>query len=192
MNRPDSVRPGLRRIVDLFGGPALVRNRRLDVLYANPIGAAFYAEMYDDGARAPNTARYAFLDPRSRDFYVDWDAAAHDMAALLHAEAGRNPDDRRLVDLAGELSARSPDFAALWAAHNVLFHRAGARRFRHPVVGELTLAYQDLDVPQDPDQTILVFTADVGTPSEDALAQLARTIPSHPEGKSTDQGAHSD
>jgi transcriptional regulator with XRE-family HTH domain len=185
--RPEQVRPGVRRIVDLFGGPALVRNRRLDILYANQLGAAFYSEIYHRGAPPPNTARYAFLDPRSHDFYVDWDAAAQDMAALLHAEAGRNPDDRRLVDLVGELSTRSPDFRALWAAHDVLFHRAGARRFRHPVVGEVLLAYQDLDVPQEPDQTILVFTAEPGSSSDLALAELARSTTNDRRGRSGDQ-----
>src|SRR5207244_9630951 len=121
------VRQGVRRIVDLIGSPALVRNRRLDILYANPVGAAFYAEMYHHAAPPPNTARYVFLDPRSHDFYVDWDVAAHDMAALLHAEAGRNPDDRRLADLVGELSSRSEEFRTLWAAHNVLSPRPGPR-----------------------------------------------------------------
>jgi len=173
--RQEQVRPGVRRIVDLFGSPALVRNRRLDILYANPVGAAFYSEMYRHAARSPNTARYVFLDPRSHDFYVDWGVAAHDMAALLHAEAGRNPGDRRLSDLVGELSTQSEEFRARWAAHNVLFHRDGVRQFRHPTAGELTLAYQDLDLPQNPDQTILVFTAEPGSPSEEALRRLERS-----------------
>src|SRR4051794_12588155 len=120
-NLRERVRPGIQRIVDVFGGPALVRNRRLDILYANAAGAAFYSEMYHQALRRPNSARYLFLDPGSRDFYVEWDAAARDMVALLHAEAGRDPDDRRLVDLVGELSTRSREFADLWAAHNVLF-----------------------------------------------------------------------
>ena len=175
MKRQENVRPGVQRIVDLIGTPALVRNRRLDILYANRLGAAFYAEVYRDPARPPNPARFVFLDPRSRDFYVDWDVAAHDMAALLRAEAGRNPYDRRLSDLVGELSTRSEEFRARWAAHDVLFHRNGVRRFRHPTVGEVTLAYQDLDLPQDPDQTILVFTTEPGSPSEEALRRLERS-----------------
>jgi transcriptional regulator with XRE-family HTH domain len=165
MKRQENVRPGVQRIVDLIGSPALVRNRRLDILYANRLGAAFYSEVYHDPVRPPNPARFVFLDPRSRDFYVDWDVAAGDMAALLRAEAGRNPYDRR----------RSEEFRARWAAHNVLFHRDGVRRFRHLTAGELTLAYQDLDLPQDPDQTILVFTAEPGSPSEEALRRLERS-----------------
>ena len=109
-------------------------------------------------------------------FYVDWDAAANDMAALLHAEIGRNPSDRRLLDLVGKLSTQSDDFRTRWAAHNVLFHRTGTRRFRHPVVGQLTLAYQDLDVPQDPDQTVLFFTAQPDSSSAKAMGELARSI----------------
>jgi transcriptional regulator with XRE-family HTH domain len=169
------VRPGVKRIVDSMAAmPALVRNRRLDILYANPLGAAFYSEVYRDPRRPPNPARFVFLDPRSRAFYVEWEVAAHDMVALLRAEAGRHPYDRALSDLVGELSTRSEEFRVRWAEHDVMFHRNGVRRFRHPLVGELTLAYEDLDLPGDPDQTILVFTAEPGSASEAALNDLAR------------------
>jgi hypothetical protein len=159
----DRAASGDTTVVDSMAAmPALVRDRRLDVLYANPLGAAFYSEVYRDPNRPPNPARFVFLDPRSREFYVEWERAAHDMVALLRAEAGRSPYDRALSDLVGELSTRSEEFRVRWAAHDVLFHRNGVRRFRHPLVGELTLAYEDLDLPGDPDQTILVFTAEPG------------------------------
>jgi hypothetical protein len=113
MKRPENVRSGVQRIVDLIGIPALVRNRRLDILYANRLGAASYSEVYRDPARPPNPARFVFLDPRARDVYTDWDVAAHDMAALLRAEAGRNPYDRRLSDrwASCQLEARSSALA---------------------------------------------------------------------------------
>ncbi len=168
----EMVRVGVRRVVDAFSSPALLRNRRLDIIYANELGAAFYAEAYDDTTRIPNTARYAFLDPRSRSFFVDWEVAADDMAALLRAEAGRNPGDRALSDLVDELTTRSDDFRARWGRHNVLFHRQGMATFQHPTVGRLTLDYQDLDLPADPGQTILVFTAEPGSPSAKAVRKL--------------------
>ena len=169
------VRPAVQRIVDAMAAmPAMVRNRRLDILYANRLGQALYSSVFDDPIRPANPARFVFLDPRSREFYVDWEAAAHDMVALLRAEAGRNPSDRSLSELIGGLSTRSEEFQSRWAAHEVLFHRAGTRRFHHPLVGDLTLTYEDLDLPADPGQTILVFTAEPGSASEDALRELAR------------------
>jgi transcriptional regulator with XRE-family HTH domain len=166
----DLVRAGVRRVVDAFSGPALLRNRRLDILYANRLGAAFYVEAYENASRIPNTARYAFLDPRSRTFFANWEAAADDMAALLRAEAGRNPGDVALTSLVEELTTRSDEFRARWARHNVLFHRQGRATFQHPQAGTLTLDYEDLDLPGDPDQTILVFTAEPGSASARALA----------------------
>lgn len=171
------ARPGVRRVVDTFSGPALLRNRRLDIIYANELGAAFYVEAFQEANGIPNTARYAFLDPRSRSFFVDWATAADDMAALLRAEAGRNPGDRALSDLVDELATGSDDFRARWARHNVLFHRQGEASFQHPSAGRLTLGYQDLDLPADPDQTILVFTAEAGSRSERALLELGALAP---------------
>jgi transcriptional regulator with XRE-family HTH domain len=169
----DHVRPAVRRIVDSFGGPALLRNRRLDILYANRLGAALYVEAFEGRKRLANTARYAFLDPRSRMFFKDWTRAADDMAGLLRAEAGRNPADRDLSALVDALVRESDDFRWRWDSHNVLFHREGTAEFRHPVVGPLALAYQDLDLPTDPNQTVLVFTAEPGSSSQEALSRLA-------------------
>lgn len=159
--------------------PAMARNRRLDILYANRMGHAFYSEVYRDPRRPANPARFVFLDPRASEFFVDWEAAAHDMVALLRAEAGRNPDDRALSDMIDELSTRSAEFRVRWAAHDVLFHRSGVRRFHHPLVGDITLAYEDLELPADPGQTILVFTAEPNSASRDALDRLASWVSTH-------------
>jgi hypothetical protein len=158
----------------------LIRNRRLDIVYSNPIGKAFYYAFYSDDLGAPgeppNPARFVFLDPRSNDFFADWDRAANDMVALLRAEMGRNPYDQGLKTLIEELSARSEAFRTRWEAHDVLFHRAGVAEFRHPVVGELSLSYEDLDLPRDPGLTILVFIAEPGSVAEAALKRLALEI----------------
>ncbi len=177
-NRPpvaSLVRPSVRRIVDAMSGlPAMVRNGRLDILYANPLGQALYSEHFRDPVRPPNSVRFAFLDPRARTFYVDWETTAHDLVAALRGEAGHNPYDRALSELVGTLSTRSEEFRREWARHDVWFHRSGTKRLRHPLVGELTLLYEVLDLPADPGQTVAAYSAEAGSASEEALRELDR------------------
>ncbi len=153
---------------------AFVRNGRFDILHANPLATALYSEHFRDPVRPPNSARYFFLDPRARSFYPDWETSAHDIVAALRIEAGHNPYDRGLSDLVGLLSTRSEEFRVQWARHDVRFHRSGTKRFRHPLVGELTLAYESLELPADPGLTIVTYSAEPGTASEAAMAELAR------------------
>jgi transcriptional regulator with XRE-family HTH domain len=168
------VRPSVQRILDsMTGAPAFVRNGRLDVLSANRLGYALYSEVFVDPVRPSNVARFIFLDPRATEFFVDWESAAYDTVALLRAEAGRDPYDRGLSDLIGELSTRSEEFRVRWAAHNVKFHRTGVKQFHHPLVGDLTLTYEALELPADTGQTLLVYTAEPNSPSHDALNLLA-------------------
>jgi transcriptional regulator with XRE-family HTH domain len=170
----ERVRPSVQRILDsMTEVPAYVRNGRLDILSANALGHALYAPVFDQPVRPANTARFIFLDPRATDFFVDWETIVHDAVAILRSEAGRDPYDRRLSDLIGELSTRSEAFRVGWAAHNVKFHRTGVKRLHHPVVGELTLTYEALELPGDVGQKILVYTAEPDTPSHDALNLLA-------------------
>ena len=124
-------------------------------------------------AQPPNTARFVFLDPRAATFYVDWERVATDVVAVLRAEAGRDPYDRELSDLVGELSTRSELFRTLWAAHNVRRHDTGLKRFRHPVVGELDLTFEAMELAADPGLTMFVYTAEPGSKSEEALNLLA-------------------
>jgi hypothetical protein len=120
------------------------------------------------------TGRFMFLDPRARTFYPDWETTAKDVVAALHGEAGRNPYDRGLSDLIGLLSTRSEEFRVAWARHDVRFHRSGTKRFRHPLVGELTLAYERLELPADQGLAIVSYSAEPGSPSETALAELSK------------------
>jgi transcriptional regulator with XRE-family HTH domain len=174
------VRPGVQQLLDAMTDvPAFVQNGRLDVLAANTLGRALYAELFDDTAphatpgRPPNHARYTFLHPRAADFYPDWNRAAGDGVALLRAEAGRNPGDRELNELIGELTTRSERFSALWATHNVRWHTTGTKHFHHHVVGELSLAFEGLELTADPGQLLITYTAEPGSPSHDALRFLA-------------------
>lgn len=168
------VRPTVQRVLDsMVGTPALVLNRRLDILTANELGFALYSPVYADPVRPPNNARFLFLDPRATEFFGDWDKVANDTVALLRAEAGRDPYDRGLSDLIGELSTRSEEFRVRWAAHNVRIHTTGVKRFHHPVVGDLELAFESFPLAADPSQSLLTYTAEPGSPSQDALRLLA-------------------
>ena len=170
----ERVRPTIQRILDaLVGIPAYLRNGRLDILGANALGQALYSPVFTDLIGPTNMARFIFLNPDAAEFYDDWEQIANDAVAILRAEAGRDPYDRRLSDLIGELSTRSGEFRVRWAAHNVKFHRTGTKTLHHPVVGPLTLAYEALELPGDSGQRILAYTAEPGSPSQEALNLLA-------------------
>ena len=167
------VRPGVQRVLDaVAAAPAFVRNGRMDILAANSLGRALYSQHFDS-PHGPNSARFIFLDPRAHDFYVDWEQVATDAVAVLRSEAGRDPYDRDLSDLVGELSTQSETFRTRWAAHNVRFHDTGTKRFHHPVVGDLTLTYENLELVGDSGLMMFVYTAEVGSKSEEALNLLA-------------------
>jgi transcriptional regulator with XRE-family HTH domain len=168
------VRPSIQRILDsMTATPAYVRNARLDILAANPLGRALFAPVLTSPAQPANHARFLFLDPAAREFYLDWERQAADTVAMLRTEAGRNPHDKALSNLIGELSTRSDNFRTWWAAHNVRFHRTGVKRYHHPAVGDLTLTYEALDLAADAGLRISAYTAEPGTPSDDALKLLA-------------------
>jgi transcriptional regulator with XRE-family HTH domain len=168
------IRPAVQHMLDAISGvPAFVRNGRLDILGANRLGRALYSEQFESAVKPPSTARFFFLDPRAVTFYVDWDRVATDVVAVLRAEAGRDPFDRDLSDLIGELSTRSEVFRTLWAAHYVRRHDTGSKRFHHPVVGELNLSFEAMELIADPGLTLFVYTAEPGSKSEEALNLLA-------------------
>ena len=154
-------------------GVAFVRNGRLDILAVNALGRAFYADLYATPHNQANMAHFTFLDPASRRFYPDWDQAADVSVAILRTEAGRNPHDKDLHDLVGELSTRSDDFRTRWGAHNVRHHGTGTKRFHHHAVGDLTLAYEGLEMAAEPGLTLTIYTAEPGSPSEEGLRLLA-------------------
>lgn len=171
---PQQVRPSVRRILDsMIAAPAYVRNARLDILAANRLGAALFAPVLNSPAQPANNARFLFLDLAAREFYLDWERQAQDVVAMLRTETGQNPHDKALSNLIGELSTRSDHFRTWWAAHNVRFHRTGVKRFHHPVVGDLTLTYEALDLAADSGLRISAYSAEPGTASDDALKLLA-------------------
>jgi hypothetical protein len=132
-----------------------------------------YWDHYSDPANPPNFARYIFLDSAARRFYPDWDLAADLCVANLRTAAGKDPHDKGLQDLVGELSTRSDEFRRRWAAHNVRIHGTGIKQFHHHIVGDLTLAYESMDLRAEPDLTMTLYAAEPGSPTEDALRLLA-------------------
>jgi transcriptional regulator with XRE-family HTH domain len=167
------VRPVVQRIVDTIGSPATVSTRRGDYLFANPLGRALYAPLFDSDGQPPNSARFTFLDPAAQQFFTDWEKAAKDIVAALRSEAGRNPYDRALSDLIGELSTRSDPFRKWWAAHNVRYHQTGRKRLHHPTVGDLELDYEVMQLSADSDLRLAIFSAEPGSRSAEALDLLA-------------------
>jgi transcriptional regulator with XRE-family HTH domain len=172
-SQPD-VRPSVQRLLDAMeSAPAFVRNGRLDVLAINRLGRALYSPAFTAPNRPVNLARFCFLDPGALDLYPDWDVAADTTVALLRTEAGRDPYDRGLSDLVGELATRSEPFRTRWAAHNVRLHRTGVKHFSHPVVGRLDLDFDAMELPAERGLTLTAYTAEPGTPSEVNLRLLA-------------------
>lgn len=170
--RADGIRTSVRWVLDaITDAPAIIRNGYFDYVAANPLGRALYSPLF--AHPKPNSARFAFLDPAAPQFLVEWEKNTQDLVATMRGEAGRNPYDKRLTELVGELSTRSAHFRTLWAGHNVKYHRSGVKRLHHPVVGELELAYEALELPADPGLTLAVYTAEPGSPTADALKLLA-------------------
>jgi transcriptional regulator with XRE-family HTH domain len=171
---PQQLRPATRLILDgMTDTPAFVRNGRLDIIAANALGQALYSPAFASPARPVNLARFRFLDPAARDFYPDFADSAYTTVALLRTEAGRDPFSKSLTDLIGELSTRSEEFRALWAAHNVRLHRTGLKHFHHPVIGRIDLMFEAMALEADEGLTLTAYTAEPGTPAHDALKLLA-------------------
>lgn len=167
------VRPGVQRILaGMSGMPAYVRNSRMDILAANDVCFALYAGVLSPDSLPLNLARFMFLDPRSRDFFVEWDTLADDLAAALRGEAGRSPQDRALNSLIGDLATGSTEFSNRWARHNVRFHRSARKTLHSQLVGDIELTGESLDIPGE-GLTIIAYTAEPGSPAQEQLGFLA-------------------
>jgi hypothetical protein len=168
------VRPAVQQVLDaMTDAPAWVRNGRHDIVAMNPLARALYSPVLAGPRRPANTTRFVYLDPAAPEFFVDYDRIANDAAAMLRLEAGRNPHDKALIELVGELSTRSELFRRRWASHDVQFHRSGQKRLRHPVVGQLDLDFESMELPSAPGLQMNVYTAAAGTPTADGLKLLA-------------------
>ncbi|MEJ3749048.1 helix-turn-helix transcriptional regulator [Actinomycetes bacterium KLBMP 9797] len=181
-----TIRPSLQWTLDTVTAPAILVNNRADLLAANHLGRAMYSDVYTDPTSTPNFARFTFLDSAAHRFYPDWDLAADMAVANLRTAAGKDPHDKGLHDLVGELSTRSDDFRRRWGAHNVRTHGTGVKHFHHHVVGDLTLAYESMDLRAEPDLTITIYTAEPASSTEDALRLLASWAATNDIGQSAE------
>ena len=155
-------------------GPAIVRNGRMDLLATNPLGRAMHSSLYERADTAvPNFARYTFLDDDSQRFYPNWDVAADTCVSILRTEAGRDPYDKLMHDLVGELSTRSDDFRRRWSSHDVRLHGAGSKQFHHTAVGDLDLAYESFELVSEPGLSLTIYAAEPGSRTAEALTLLA-------------------
>jgi hypothetical protein len=172
---PSTVRPALQGMLDAVGGaPALIRNGRHDLLAMNHLGRALFSPVLANPRRPANTARFVYLHPvEAESFFVDYDHATRNAAAMLRMEVGRNPHDEELVALVSELSTCSELFRRQWASRDVGLHGHGSKRVNHPVVGLLDLNFESMDLPTDPGLQLNVYTAPAGGPAGDKLALLA-------------------
>ncbi|WP_432946502.1 helix-turn-helix domain-containing protein [Kribbella sp. CA-253562] len=168
------VRPGLYQLLDtLDSQPALVLGRRTDVLATNRLARALFTDFDRMPARERNYARWMLLSQEARDLFVDWEQQARNAVESLRFYTGNAPDDPEAQKLVGELSVASPEFRQWWSEHHVHQRTFGAKRLHHPVVGELTVDYESLTFPGDPEQTLFVYTTAPDSPSRQALALLA-------------------
>jgi transcriptional regulator with XRE-family HTH domain len=187
----ERVRPEVHWTLDaISNAAAFVGNQRLDFLAANELGRALFSEMYAAPARPVNNARFVFLDPKAEAFFADWDVVAAECVAILRWAAGRDPYARDLSDLVGELATQSEAFRTRWATHDVRFHNSGVKRFHHPVVGELSLSFNRMELPADHGLMIFTYTAEPGSRSDEALKLLgswAATADLSESARATDQ-----
>lgn len=179
-DRKSQLTTGMQQTIDAMSTvPVFVQNGRLDAIATNRLGRALFSEMLDDVRPPVNAARFVFLDQRAQTFYQDWEGNTRQIVALLRVEAGRSPYDRQLSDLIGELSTRSDLFRKLWGAHDVREHRTGIKSIHHPIVGDLDLTFQGMDLVSDHGLQMLVFSAQPGSASHDGLQLLANWANTH-------------
>ena len=180
-----ALRPGVQWLLDSMTVPALVADSLSTYVASNLMARALYSPMFLDPApqatgREVNMARFVFLDPRSRDFFPNWDSGAEDLVAMLRLAAGAGPTDPRLTALVGELSTRSREFSRLWARHDVRYVCRGEKVIQHPVVGELHLAFEPMPLTTAPGLHMTVYAVEPGSPSQDALQLLASWAATEP------------
>jgi transcriptional regulator with XRE-family HTH domain len=172
--KPVRVRQAVRLMIDaLDPTPAVLLGPRLEVVAINRMGKVLIDDFESMPPAERNMARWMFLTPKARSVYPDWAVIAEQMVAILRVAGGQDPDDPQLAALVGELSARSPEFAEHWAAYQVFQHTHGTKRFHHDAVGTMTINYESLVPPADQGMSLIVYTADPGSPSEEKLRILS-------------------
>ncbi|MEY9844645.1 transcriptional regulator with XRE-family HTH domain [Streptacidiphilus sp. BW17] len=181
-----TIRPSLQRFLDaITGAPAWIVDQRADILATNPLARALLAPLLEDPDARNNSARFIFLSPAARTFYPQWERAADASAANLRTAAGRNPRDKALTDLIGELAARSDAFSSRWTAHDVRLHRSGTKHIHHPDVGDLEFVYEGVELPDHPGWMMYAYTSAAGSPTEERVKLLGSLAATHADVRAT-------
>ncbi len=168
------VRPAMRQLLEAVGEvPAVVLGRRTDVLATNRMARLLFAEFPAMAREQRNYTRWIMLDPGARVLFRDWHGAASDAVAALRADVGRHPGDPAATALVGELAVNSEEFRQWWARHTVARKSSGTLDLHHELVGDLSLDFEHLILPDDPDQSLRIYTTKNGSPSQDALKLLS-------------------
>src|SRR5213594_2860044 len=157
---PQKIKPHMQRVLD-------------HITAWNPLAAALMVDFGEIPERERNFMRLLFTDPRMRSLYPDWEGLARSVVSYIRMEAARKPDDPRLAELVGDLSIRDEQFRQWWAGTHVALKRRGTRTYDHPVVGEITLDWDALTSDAEPDQQLIIYTAEPASRSEQALRELA-------------------
>jgi transcriptional regulator with XRE-family HTH domain len=185
------VSPQVRRLLgDLAATPAFVIGRRTDILAWNALAAVVFTDFGQVPEDQRTFVRLLFTDPAMRELYADWEEVARIVIAQLRMDSARYPDDSRLAALVGELSAQDMQFRQWWSEHDAASRQAGTKKLRHPIAGELILDWEAILCTTDPDQAIIIWTAEPGSPTRDALARLsaqAAPAPRRAPGGSSDR-----
>lgn len=172
--RPQRMRPALLQLMDAMDGvPAYVVGRRSDILGWNRMAAAVFGDWGELDPEQRNWARICFLHPEARVLFRDWEQKASDIVSFLRMDAGCYPNDPLLSALVGELSVKSEEFRNLWATHDVREKGHGVKRIHHSLVGDMTLSFETLRLPDDHDQSLVTYHAEPDSASADALRLLA-------------------
>lgn len=167
------VRSSLFRFLEaITGSPAWICDRRMTIIAANPLARALYAPIIDGLRFGSNTARFIFFASDAEVFFPEWERIADEMVGVLHLQAEQHPYDRELTDLIGELVTGSEDFSARWASPSPCMPGIGIKRIHHPLVGDLELHHESLELPMEPDRFLYAYTAEPGTPTAERLQLL--------------------
>jgi transcriptional regulator with XRE-family HTH domain len=179
--RASSVRAPIQRLLNSMPDvPAFVINRRMDIVACNRLGRLLYAPILEDPRWGANQARFVFLaGDRAREFWPNWEEFADGAVAVLRTEAGRNPHHPALVELIGQLSTGSEEFRVRWAHHNVHELSSGMKTLHHPLVGTLTMPYENFDIANDDDLLLMTYLPEPGSPAHDSLQLLSSWDTTH-------------
>ncbi|AKU18609.1 helix-turn-helix transcriptional regulator [Luteipulveratus mongoliensis] len=177
--KPTVARPETVAMIMSMSNPAVILDHCNDVLAWNPLGHKLVGlqtsfEHPQQKHCRPNLIKMFFLEPDGHDLYVDAAQIAKDMVAFLRFSSSNNPDDPNMTALVGELCQKSDEFAKLWAKHLVQDCGFGVKRFQHPLVGRIDVAYEVLSM-SDSTHRVGIYHAEPGTPAADALELLARS-----------------